>query len=124
MSILIKGMEMPKDCGACPFAVNGFPSEWRIICTMLERGVVHFEEETNRPADCPIIEVPPHGRLIDADALYEQTAEWEATALAQVERHMNDEDLTEWRKWSVILQERSAFKHDIADAPTIIEREG
>lgn len=65
----------------------------------------------------------PHGRLIDADTLYEQTAEWEATALAQLERHMNDEDLTEWRKWSAILQERSAFKHDIADAPTIIEAE-
>lgn len=58
-------------------------------------------------------------RLIDADALYERTAEWEAQALHMVEVTMNDEDKTEWRKWSAVLAERSAFKHDIADAPTI-----
>lgn len=58
-------------------------------------------------------------RLIDADALYERTAEWEAQALHMVEVTMNDEDKTKWRKWSAVLAERSAFKHDIADAPTI-----
>ena len=62
-------------------------------------------------------------RYIDADALYERTAEWEAQALAQVERTMNDEDKTEWKKWSVILTERSAFKFDVADAPTADVRE-
>ena len=61
-------------------------------------------------------------RLIDADALYEQTAEWEATALHMVEKTMNDEDKTEWRRWSAILNERTAFKYDVADAP-IIEAE-
>lgn len=35
-----------------------------------------------------------------------------------VEKTMNDEDLTEWRKWSIVLTERSAFKFDIADAPS------
>ena len=58
-------------------------------------------------------------RLIDADALYEKTAELEAQALYMCEKTMNDEDLTEWRRWSAVLQERSAFKFDIADAPTI-----
>lgn len=58
-------------------------------------------------------------RLIDADALYEQTAGWEATALHMVEKTMNDEDKTEWRRWSAILNERTAFKYDVADAPTI-----
>lgn len=58
-------------------------------------------------------------RLIDADALYEKTAEWEAQALHMVEVTMHDEDETEWRRWSAVLTERSAFKHDIADAPTI-----
>ena len=62
-------------------------------------------------------------RYIEADALYERTAEWEAQALAQVERTMNDEDKTEWKKWSVILTERSAFKFDVADAPTADVRE-
>lgn len=65
-------------------------------------------------------------RLIDADALYEKTAEWEARALAVVEKlnekpfeEMDANEITEWRKWSCILGERSAFKHDVADAPTI-----
>ena len=58
-------------------------------------------------------------RLIDADALYERTAEWEAQALHMCDVTMNDEDKTEWRKWSAVLAERSAFKYDIADAPII-----
>lgn len=58
-------------------------------------------------------------RLIDADELYGKTAEWEAQALHMVEITTNDEDKTEWRKWSAILGERSAFKFDIADAPTV-----
>ena len=58
-------------------------------------------------------------RLIDADALYEKTAEWEAQALHMVEVTMHYEDKTEWRRWSAVLTERSAFKYDIADAPTI-----
>lgn len=63
-------------------------------------------------------------RLIDADALYEKTANWEAQALHMVEVTMYDEDkLEEWRKWSTVLTERSAFKHDIADAPTIVQQE-
>lgn len=61
---------------------------------------------------------------IDKNALYEQTAKWEAQALAQVERTMNDEDKTEWKKWSIILKERSAFKFNVADASTadVVER--
>lgn len=37
---------------------------------------------------------------------------------------MNDEDLSEWRRWSTILTERSAFEFDVADAPTadVVER--
>ena len=58
-------------------------------------------------------------RLIDADALYERTAEWEAWALAEVEKHDPREDREEWQKWTHILNERTAFKHDVADAPTI-----
>lgn len=58
-------------------------------------------------------------RLIDADALYEKTAEWEAQALAQVERYNLTDSRDEWLRWSYVLKERSAFKFDVADAPTI-----
>ena len=56
---------------------------------------------------------------ISRSELYEQTAAWEAEALHMVEMHMNDEDTTEWRKWSTILAERSAFKLDVAKAPAV-----
>ena len=57
-------------------------------------------------------------RYVDADALYEKTAEWEAQALHMVDIHSHDEDNAEWKRWSTILTERSAFKFDIADFPT------
>ena len=60
---------------------------------------------------------------IDGEALYEQTAKWEAAALAQVEKlcskplkDMSADEISDWRKWSCILNERSAFKHDVADS--------
>lgn len=58
-------------------------------------------------------------RLIDADALYEKTAEWEAQALAQTERYNPTDSRDEWLRWSFVLKERSAFKFDVADAQTI-----
>ena len=65
-------------------------------------------------------------RLIDADELYERTAEWEAQAEAYIENlnrtpldEMTEDEKSEWRRWTAIMGERTAFKHDVADAPTI-----
>ena len=113
MSILIKNMEMPTSCHECVAGYGGCcfvaPAEADGICP--DHGRADF---------CPLVPVPPHGDLIDRNKLYEKTAEWEAQALHMVEVTMHDEDTTEWRKWSTILTERSAFKFDVADAPTII----
>jgi hypothetical protein len=62
-----------------------------------------------------------HGDLIDRTKLYDQTSAWEAQALEQVNRYNPEDSRDEWRWWSAVLKERSAFKHDVADAPTIIE---
>ena len=67
MSVLIKGMEMPKSCGKCIF-------RYEYIC-MLNHEMV-FKSTNNRHKNCPLIEIPPHGRLIDADAL-EADTEWD-----------------------------------------------
>ena len=64
MSILIKGMEMPTRCGECLLAKLSPTGESLICDYMLSR--VSWDE---RPFDCPLVPVPPHGRLIDADAL-------------------------------------------------------
>ena len=71
MSILIKGMEMPNGCFYCNFRRKIDPDN--IMC-LVNREV--FEEtfagsiETRRNGNCPLIELPPHGRLIDADDFF------------------------------------------------------
>lgn len=58
-------------------------------------------------------------RLIDADPLLKKTAELEAVALEQVKKYEPLDNPREWRTWPAILTERTAFKYDLMDAPTI-----
>ena len=58
-------------------------------------------------------------RLIDADALLDKTANLEAVALEQVGKYEPSEEPREWHRWTGILQERTAFKYDLMDPPTI-----
>ena len=60
MSILIKGMKMPQNCCECPLTYYEDAS-------CLFTGIVALS--IGRQAACPLVEVPPHGRLIDADVL-------------------------------------------------------
>lgn len=58
--------------------------------------------------------------LINREALYEKVCGLEAQALSYIEKIIHDEDkVEEWKIWSAILTERTAFKHDIFDAPEI-----
>ena len=73
MSVLIKGMKMPKDCPMCPMAHYDTLNHFR-GCEVVagKRHAINDPEYANtstRPDWCPLIELPPHGRLIDADAL-------------------------------------------------------
>ena len=84
MSVLIKGMEMPYGCANCSFCSSPiYDCKGRATyCCNIDieelRGKDVTEEVLNMweggasesfPAWCPLVEVPPHGRLIDADAL-------------------------------------------------------
>ena len=75
MSLLIKGLEMPSGCEHCPFCIDYWATddkeEWRCIANM---HLIEFFD--TRLDSCPLIEVPPHGRLIDADELKEWIAQW------------------------------------------------
>ena len=67
MSVLIKGMEMQKSCSVCKlFGEYGCPFVGAVGYA-LTRG--------ERNDDCPLVPVPPHGRLIDADALRQSIKE-------------------------------------------------
>lgn len=73
MSVLIKGMKMPTSClkGGCP--VDGF------FCQLWEDKYWSRVEspEKMRHRDCPLIELPDHGDLIERDAAYDSIAEQE-----------------------------------------------
>ena len=62
MSILINGMEMPTSCFECRFSIDGF-------CYASGHVNIRANEERQITNYCPLIPVPPHGRLIDADAM-------------------------------------------------------
>lgn len=59
MSIMIKDIDMPKNCYSCWLGHK---------CPKYE-ALLWNEISKERKADCPLIELPPHGRLIDADEL-------------------------------------------------------
>lgn len=69
MSILIKGMEMPKHCWQCGLKDS---DDECMAMYAIDRQIKSVDEvwgEQRVPDWCPLIEIPPHGRLIDADAL-------------------------------------------------------
>lgn len=68
MSVVVHGMEMPTSCYQCNFCCNATDGkDTAVICTALEKEIIPLMAE--RQEDCPLVEVPPHGRLIDADSL-------------------------------------------------------
>jgi len=73
MSIMIKGMQMPESCFGCRFRHDGY-------CFAKEQQDNRPEwEQDKKPDWCPLIPVPPHGRLGDLDELYVHLNEWYLT---------------------------------------------
>ena len=76
MSVLIKGMEIPKNCLECMFRISywkrALTSSGKIFtygCMLKGKEINTLEE---RFKDCPIDGIPtPHGRLIDGGKLIE-----------------------------------------------------
>lgn len=99
MGVYIRGMEMPTNCDSCPcyYETEG---AWRNECEVLGREHYLTEE---RPSWCPLVPVPPHGRLIDADAAAEKI--WE--------------DM----RFPSNLANAQFFANELREMPTIIEAE-
>ena len=74
--ILIKNLKMPTSCITCPLC------ECRNECAYCEVGDKYLSWDwderlrSSRNDHCPLTEVPPHGRLIDADAMNEKYGDW------------------------------------------------
>ncbi len=71
MRILIKGMEMPKNCSDCPLNYDQMSckvtgTRWWSDTMVL----IGFDSDKERLYDCPMVEIPtPHGRPGDLDKL-------------------------------------------------------
>ena len=63
MSVLIRGIQMPKNCNECPVALSGK------YCR-INKTYTTFVKLLVRPDHCPLVELPEkHGDLIDRDAI-------------------------------------------------------
>ena len=72
MSIFIPDMEMPNKCKECPCSGTYKDGLW--VCEITAELLTSVELEDEKPEWCPLTHpVPPHGRLIDADALKKQS---------------------------------------------------
>ena len=99
MSILIKGMEMPKKCWRCCLSQLYENPREMLVCKVTHEEVLRYNIDSN----CPLVPVPPHGRLIDVNALC-------VTAI----------DITDLPVGECLMV---YLKEDIDNAPTIIEAE-
>lgn len=95
--IYIPGMEMPNDCENCIFCDDD-------ACLMHKPE--QFRSWTEEYKNCPLVLVPDHGRLIDADEHNKA-----------LEKHRNTYTQDSKLPWGITLD---AFEWELAQAPTII----
>ena len=100
MSLVIRGMEMPKSCYNC-WALDDYCDYPRCRITEEQRGYT-FPIREKRMDKCPLAPIPPHGRLIDADVLREN---W-------LENGENE-----------YVYDTNAFLDSLDDSPTVIPAE-
>ena len=104
MSVLIRGMEIPKSCSKCGWFDMGGGDGYR--CTLLRKSFDMWNKiSVARDKNCPLVEIPtPHGRLGDLDKLMTEFMDSDLD-------HLQRDD------WKEVIQ-------IVADAEVVIEAEG
>ena len=110
MSVIVKDMQTPSECGYCPLC-RYFSSVGATIC-MVTQATLAEDYKTirfdGRHKECPLVELPEkHGRLVDADTLI---AEWKDV--------LNTDDISP--TFAMVLE--SAIR-DVERAKVLIEEE-
>lgn len=101
MSILIKGAKVPRHCGYCFF--NDFN-----ICQIEHFTVADAVYHEERHEDCPLVEIPTHGRLIDRDKLIKSLGhEWSVC--------MDDTEFTNKIVWKTIENEPTVIESEVEE---------
>ena len=108
MSVLIQGMEMPTSCSVCEVTHRMHHGE--LVCRLLNV----YASEVDMEEECPLIDVPLHGRLIDADKFYKEIKRLFVGFYTAYERDKKDERI------AALLELDIAVRRLVGDAPTII----
>ena len=118
MSVLIKGMEMPKEgCKDCLLVKRKGVFD---ICPFLKREVDGNVERGGKPFACPLVSVSPHGRLIDADTFATEMKKRQEEAGKWLKEAKDQETAV---RADAVLSFLCEVKLTLDAAPTIIEAE-
>lgn len=79
MSVLIKGAKVPSGCRWCYFNDDS-------RCALIVGCDYDDTNGSQRRENCPLIELPDHGDLIDRDVLLSKVQKWYWEALETVKR--------------------------------------
>lgn len=109
MSFIVP-MEKPKRCGLCPCFHAEHPMHCQAVKAHKDKRII-APYGAPIPDWCPLIELPSHGRLIDADE-----------PMTKISTMMQEPDYQhEGENWMVgLIMARDALD----EAPTVIEAEG
>ena len=74
MGVYIEDMEKPKSCAECEWLRQHIPGGqyWCKRTNTMVHATWASANLNPVPQSCPVIPVPEHGRLIDADALFKE----------------------------------------------------
>lgn len=109
MSVIIKGMKMPKSCDSCDL-IQFDDEELEAHCPLSPYYRWCGTPPDYRPEGCPLVEVPtPHGRLIDAD-----------TVEKRLQKYWYEEYPNQEASYHRAFMDSNAC---VKDLPTIIEAE-
>lgn len=73
MSVIVKGIEMPRNCLECIFKDIGMSMMTKCF---LQKEWVKYKNDSHIPQQCPLIEIPKDARLIDGKELKKNILKW------------------------------------------------
>ena len=104
--ILIRGMEMPTGCASCDFAIYHTDSAYH-YCFWLKKVFIKPDAKLK---DCPLVELPEHGDLIERDDIVEHYRKAECNFGS--DRHLEFLTVHDW------IEEM--FVYDLLNVPVIV----
>lgn len=117
MSVLIKGMKMPKNCETCEYQTKG-----ACFASGVNKGTITIRRmDKDRPDWCPLVDIKtPHGDLMDRDEFLKRMN----VAIAMISGTMKVMGVEDDEEMQVVLETYRDIRDGVKDCDTAIEAEG